>query len=600
MQPVDDILPLYTGVVRLKSYGKGEDVHVCRSRRSHLVVLTPDAIQLFTTSDAGIEEEQMTPALSARSSSKSLSMVTSRRGNLPRISLRHLLSHSAQENAQEGNTNAAGTTATIAPPPSVHHVPSSGSLLEDPEDLAEGQVFRLGVALNQVIAVEIVKESRLIVFYQPNRPSKKGTVEEQTLMVLRSLLRTVDVTKWRESGTTSPPASHLNAHHFTIVMDSKEEATSLKDEIERTQKQLARAVLWLSEGLPLRSASSIVMVTIGPGSNGNGAGSAGLRGGNNGNGSGNSSAPSSAGSSSAGSTTSTSTNSTANIGGQAYVIPYPSWNSILELPNEVSSALASPSSRRALTTSVKVYISTPLGPATAEVPLLQLMQSAAEGSAPMTTAATLRDFPEAGTSLRPNKRWDVLLQWRAEKGETIVPQLVAIPGGVENSGGSGMALQRGQQQGPSSAKESSRGDVQQRGGREVALARGGGASGAASGAVRGDGNSNLILRFLIVLVELSLCFKKGKKKLILVLHVDFPTFHLYCFKSRDFLVCFVLISFTYVHMFNCREAWLCWWASLPSAVSRQLLAVCALKYLAYVAAALSLPPVSHNHGIDGN
>ena len=57
MQPQDDILPLYTGVVRLKSYGKGEDVHVCRNRRSHLLVLTPDAIQLFTTSDAGMEED---------------------------------------------------------------------------------------------------------------------------------------------------------------------------------------------------------------------------------------------------------------------------------------------------------------------------------------------------------------------------------------------------------------------------------------------------------------------------------------------------------------------------------------------------------------
>ena len=459
MQPQDDILPLYTGVVRLKSYGKGEDVHVCRNRRSHLLVLTPDAIQLFTTSDAGMEED-LQPALAPKPSLKSVSMVTSGRANVSRMSLRHLLAHPRKDIAEEGETSN-GNSPTATALASASH--SSSSLLDDTDELAEGQVFRLGVALNQVVAVEIVKESRLKVFYQPNRPSKKGTVEEQTLMVLRGLLRTVDLmsSKWRESGSAAPPVAHPNAHHFTVIMDSQHEAAGLKEDIERTQRQLALAVVWLSEGLPLRSASSIVMVTIGPGSNS--ASSASHKTGGSGTGD---DENNNLGNNNHG------TSDFSTGGGQAYTIPYPSWNATLTLPNEVSSALASPTSRRALTTSVKVYLSTPLGPATAELPLLQLMQSAAEGSAPVTTASTLRDPPEVGASLRPDKRWDVLLQWRAEKGEVVAPFLVGIPGGtgsIENAKESGTGLHRGQQ-GPQSAKDSGR-EHQQRA-REVAITRG--------------------------------------------------------------------------------------------------------------------------------
>ena len=56
MPPVDvdpSIYALKTAIVRLKSYGKGEETHVCRNKRPHLLVLSPEALQLFTTNDAG-------------------------------------------------------------------------------------------------------------------------------------------------------------------------------------------------------------------------------------------------------------------------------------------------------------------------------------------------------------------------------------------------------------------------------------------------------------------------------------------------------------------------------------------------------------------
>jgi len=70
----------------------------------------------------------------------------------------------------------------------------------DPEDLAEGQVFRVGVALNQLLGIQPYKENQLIIWYQPNKPSKKRIVEDQTMMVLRGLLGAVEaMAKWDTS-----------------------------------------------------------------------------------------------------------------------------------------------------------------------------------------------------------------------------------------------------------------------------------------------------------------------------------------------------------------------------------------------------------------
>jgi hypothetical protein len=418
-----EILPLCTGVVRLKSYGKGDDVHKCRNTRPHLFVLTPDAIQVFTTADADEPIEDAPKSVILKTRDRTVSMLHPTKGPLAGISLKNVFSH--KHSPSIGDDDPANSGLDLIDEYDSLRNAKSG-YAEDPEDLSEGQVFRLGVALSQIVQVEVQKDVRVKVFYQPNRPSKKGTVEEQTLMVLRGLLRTVDIMKFRDykygtsstSSTSSPSgdaalstitapviAPHKHAHHFTIVTESKEEAAGIKEDIEHAQRQLAMAVFWLSEGLPLRGASNIMMVTV-TGSN----------------------APSSAasagsGASAGGGTDGSTTAFTTAAGTYGYSIPYPAWDSELDMPMEISVALANHTSRKSLTTSVKVYLSTPLGPSTAEIPALSLMQSAAEGSAPVTTVAMLQDPTDPGTTLRPGKKWRVLLQWKAIKGDLVLPEI---------------------------------------------------------------------------------------------------------------------------------------------------------------------------------
>jgi len=433
---IPEILPLSTGVVRLKSYGKGDEVHKCRKTRPHLFVLTPDAIQVFTTADADGPIEDAPKSVMLKARERTVSMLHPTKGPLAGISLKGVLSH--KRSPSIGDDESSGLNF-LDENESLRN--SKSGYVEDPEDLSEGQVFRLGVALSQIVGVEIQKEVRVKVFYQPNRPSKKGTVEEQTLMVLKGLLKTVDIMKFRDykQGTSntnpssSPPGEpalaasnapvmppHKHAHHFTIVTESNEEAAGIKEDIEHAQRQLAMAVFWLSEGLPLRGTSNIMMVTV-TGSN----------------------APSSAGStgSSASADGGTDVGTTPlppAAGTYGYTIPYPAWDSELDMPMEISGALANHTSRKSLATQVKVYLSTPLGPATAEIPALSLMQSAAEGSAPVTTVATLQDPTDPGTTLRPGKKWRMLLQWKAIKGELVLPAINSGTGGGGGINGSGL------------------------------------------------------------------------------------------------------------------------------------------------------------------
>jgi CRAL/TRIO domain len=462
--PNPEILPLCTAVVRLKSYGKGEEnVHKCRNTRPHLFVLTPDAIQVFTTADAeGPIEDSAPKSVMLKAKDRTVSMLHPTQGPLAGLSLKNVLGHRRSPSTGDDMiTGGASSFEYLEENNSLRNVQSGYG--EDPEDLSEGQVFRLGVALSQIVGVEIQKDVRIKVYYQPNRPSKKGSVEEQTLMVLRGLLRTVDIMKFRDykygtSSTTttstattaggggittpgggSPRATatittspimpiHKNAHHFTIVTESREEAAGIKEDIEHAQRQLAMAVFWLSEGLPLRGSSNIMMVTV-SGSNTLTSASASSNGSGAGNG---------GGGGSGGGTATTTTTSAPAAGNYGYTIPYPAWDTEIDMPMEVSGALANPTSRKSLTTVIRVYLSTPLGPATAEVPVLSLMQSAAEGSAPVTTRATLQDPTDPGTTLRPGKKWHVLLQWKAIKGDLVLPPIHSGNGGgggLDRSGG---------------------------------------------------------------------------------------------------------------------------------------------------------------------
>lgn len=385
----DDIRPVYTAVVRLKSYGKGEDVHVCKNKRPHLMVLTPDTLQLFTTADAG-------PAYSDDSMSQAAMGAWPSLGFVPR----------SKPSATSGDSLGGTPSATSLGPQSV----LSG---DDPEDLNEGQVFRLGVALSQILAVQNIKGNRVRVLYQPNRPSKKGSVEEQTMMVLRTLLSAMDVMSARKDPATPPPtATFQHGHHFTIVAADAMEAMDIMEEIEQAQRKLAMAVLWLSEGLPLRDDSRPVMVTVGagrgliPASTAASVAETGYCTGEEGDG---------------------SEQLPLATGVNAFTIPFPRWGQEIELPPEVGIALASPGSRKLVSLVISVYLSTPLGSAVAEIPLLSVMHSAMEGGAPITTIARLQDPEAASESLRPGKRWVMSLQWRGMRGPALESTRVQPP-----------------------------------------------------------------------------------------------------------------------------------------------------------------------------
>lgn len=382
----DDIRPVYTSVVRLKSYGKGEDVHYCKNKRPHLMVLTPDAVQLFTTLDAGPAYPEERGAMNQAA----LGALSSRAQYAMSLVTRSKPSYTSSGESVAG----APSSVTLQQP--TNNGSGSGGTGDDPEDLSEGQVFRLGVALSQILAVQVVKENRVRVLYQPNRPSKKGSVEEQTLVVLRTLLSAVDMVSWNNVGTPTPPSAFPHAHHFTIVAPNGCEAGNIRDEIERAQRQLAFAVLWLSEGLPLREESKPTMVTVGP----------------------KTTRPETGGSPNGYATDEEDVLPCA-VGTSAYMVPFPSWGQNILLPPEACNALASQNSRRLGDTVIMIYLSTPLGPATAEIPLFSLVHSTSGGGAPMLTQARLQDRAAAEEQLRPGKRWAMNLQWKVVKGDML-------------------------------------------------------------------------------------------------------------------------------------------------------------------------------------
>lgn len=384
----DDIRPVYTSVVRLKSYGKGEDVHYCKNKRSHLMVLTPDAVQLFTTLDAGPAYTEEKGAMNQAA--------------LGALSNRAQYAMSLVTRSKPSASNSSGESVSGAPSSASlqQTATGSGGTGDDPEDLSEGQVFRLGVALSQILAVQVVKENRVRILYQPNRPSKKGSVEEQTLVVLRTLLSAVDMVSWNNATTPPPPLTFPHAHHFTVVAPDGFEARNIRDEIERAQRQLAFAVLWLSEGLPLREDSTPTMVTVGPKHTGPGSGPSGA-------------------SPNGYVTDEDEIALPSAVGISAYTVPFPSWGQNIQLPPEACSALASQNSRRLGDTVITIYLSTPLGSATAEIPLFSLMHSTSGAGAPMLTQARLQDRAAAEEQLRPGKRWMMNLQWKVVKGDLL-------------------------------------------------------------------------------------------------------------------------------------------------------------------------------------
>lgn len=102
-----------------------------------------------------------------------------------------------------------------------------------------------------------------------------------------------------------------------------------------------------------------------------------------------------------------------------HIIPFPSWGGHLELPDIISDVLVNPGQRKAQSTTITVYLSTPLGPAVATIAAPLLMRSAQEGGCPLRTVAELKDPLPANTNSLDKKK--VVVVWRAEKGMGLSP-----------------------------------------------------------------------------------------------------------------------------------------------------------------------------------
>lgn len=368
----DGIRPILTTVVKLRSYGKAIDPHFSKKKqRPHFFILTSDFVRIFTTSDAGTFDDH--------SSIKGSSGIT-KTTNAALAPFSKLLIHSK-------------------------HSPASDPL--DEEELDDAQVFRMGASLNQILDVVIVKGNRVVIYYQPNKPSKRSIhslVEEQTHTMLRSIKEAVEYMTGKDDDDALEKAiPHRNitnsiAHHFTIETSDAHEARLIKNSIKIARKKLIMAILWLSDGLPLTTDCQAIMITAGP------------------------------------------RQSNSNI----HTVPFPSWNSEIDLPDSVSIALAG-GARAESDILVKAYISTPLGTAIAEMPLAEIQNSAFTGGAELTALATIHEHHAASSCTaagglsqiheeeeeedrnimsnfllkKESKKMEVCLHWKAVQGEII-------------------------------------------------------------------------------------------------------------------------------------------------------------------------------------
>ena len=154
--------------------------------------------------------------------------------------------------------------------------PSSAQAADSQPD--EGQFSKLGVALTQLLTVEIVKETRLKISFAAQRPSFRKK-EETTMTVMKGILFPLwypyDAVSKDDWSLDTYLESHLvkdpGVHSFVVELASPAEAEHLKEEIECAAKRLYSAVQFLSLGLPLRASSSVTMVTVDAGGSGDGS-----------------------------------------------------------------------------------------------------------------------------------------------------------------------------------------------------------------------------------------------------------------------------------------------------------------------------------------
>lgn len=431
-----EIKPIKTVLCRFKGYKKGEGgdaQYLGKSSKPFLLTLTHEAIHLFTSSDADDENWQsyfldavlLAPIPSGRPQSIRLTnSVTARRLEVESSSSLFTKVFGKKEVTNDvtapESTSASDTSASDG----------MASLTIKTDGVEDSQLSKLGVALTQVLAVEVFQEKRVKISFAAQRPTTRKT-EETTKTVVKSLLFPIwypfDALNKEDWSIESYLEGHLvrdpGVHSIIIELANKKEAEALKHDIECAGKRLYEAVQFLGLGLPFRTSTNVTMLTVDVTSKKQ-QGDA-------------------------------MTRSRRHSWGHrqvrtpvlSHVIPFPGWGEKLALPDNISTALLkqqehqgdvmrmpsiSPSS--ASSTVIKIWLTTPLGPAVAEVTPTMILKSVNEGGAPVQARAVVHNEIETapqfnGSSIFGEKREvEVVLQMTAQQGE-------ALPG---EDGGKGM------------------------------------------------------------------------------------------------------------------------------------------------------------------
>lgn len=353
--------PLRSAIVALKCYGKGQnDIHACRKRRAHLLLLTPDNLSVYTSSDAGTAESSLTAA-----SRKLLSLKHSNRF-MQRLKSKGLSDENMSSEFGLQKMRKSESTSSLM------NRASEEDSSDEEDELLEGQIFRIGVSLNQILSVEIHNGSEMVVFYQPNKPTKRSIIEQNKVYLYKNLMDAVDTlgsAMYKKDNKSKADifGKYPDAHHFLVKFSKGEDPVEFKSEICNAQDRFQQAMVWLGRCLPLNDQSHVIMVTVGY-----------------------------------------------QDSLDRFCHPRPSLNDLIELPLHVGKAIAKQDSRY-LDMRISIYLSTPIGPATATVSLMEIERSDKEGHAPIQSEAILENPPGAPEGYK----WTVTVEWAAKKTKII-------------------------------------------------------------------------------------------------------------------------------------------------------------------------------------
>ncbi len=350
-----------SAVVKLVSYGRTQRPRTSRKRIPYLMLLAPDRLVLYSAAEGkhddvmeihrdisgfGVEETEGTK-VKQTASKKVISLTASTEfdSSITPFSVSKDCKSDSEEEEEE-----------------------------EEEELIDGQEFRMGVSMNQIIDVHVVNENDMCVVYHPNKVSKKWACDEEMSSYPSSLVRSLVTRMSFNSNMKSEPrdifSKHPNSHFFIIRFQNstRDEVYGFQQSLHHTKRRFQECMAWMSKQLPLRQESRIFMVT------------SGRQGSQQGN----------------------------------FCHTFPDLGESIRLPRDIGKAMADSGSDEYLNTTITVYLDTPIGASYGYISLMDVERSFVEGSAPIDIIANIQDTPQAPD----NFSWQVSLQFRAERTQT--------------------------------------------------------------------------------------------------------------------------------------------------------------------------------------